>query len=36
MINKKETKMSLAIVGMALLATVITTSTPIPALAMGH
>ena len=36
MINKKETKMPLAIVGMALLATVITTSTPIPALAMGH
>jgi hypothetical protein len=36
MINKKETKMSLAIIGMALVATVITMSTPIPTLSMGH
>src|SRR5215207_6078679 len=34
--NKKETKIFLVIVGMALLATIITMSTPIPALAMGH
>ena len=36
MINKKETKMSLAIIGIALVATVITMSTPIPTLLMGH
>src|ERR671923_1511080 len=36
MINKKETKMSLAIIGIALVATVIMMSTPIPTLSMGH
>ncbi len=36
MINKRETKMFLVIVGMVLLATVIAMSTPIPVLAMGH
>jgi hypothetical protein len=36
MINKRETKMFLVIVGMVLLVTVIAMSTPIPVLAMGH
>ena len=37
MINRKQTKtMSLAIVGMALLATVISISSPTQALALGH
>jgi|SRR5215216_5610018 hypothetical protein len=36
MINRKQTTMYLAIVGMALLATVMTVSSPTPALALGH
>jgi hypothetical protein len=36
MINRKQTTMYLAIVGMALLVTVMTVSSPTPALALGH
>src|SRR5215216_5931275 len=36
MINRKQTTTYLAIVGMALLATVMTVSSPTPALALGH